>query len=52
MTLAELNWPEALVWSTTIASIGLVVMVLVWSIFRTGQTAIRHERESLHGEGR
>jgi hypothetical protein len=52
MTLAELGWPAALVWSTTIVSVALVVTVLVWSVFRTGQTAIRHDRESLRGEGR
>jgi hypothetical protein len=43
MTLAELSWPEASVWITLIAGVSLVVSVLTWSIFRTGQAAIRSE---------
>ena len=43
MTLATLTWPEASVYVSLIASAGLVVAVLIWSIFRTGQTAIRSD---------
>jgi hypothetical protein len=41
MTLADLSWPEASVYIALITASGLVVAVLIWSIFRTGQTAIR-----------
>jgi hypothetical protein len=44
MTLAALTWPEASVYVAVIAAGGLVVAVLVWSIFRTGQTAIRSDK--------
>jgi Flp pilus assembly protein TadB len=44
MTIAAYTWPDALVWSVAIAALGLVLAVLIWSIFRTGQTAIRSER--------
>jgi predicted PurR-regulated permease PerM len=44
MTLAALTWPEASVYVAVIAAVGLVVAVLVWSIFRTGQTAIRSDK--------
>jgi hypothetical protein len=43
MTVA-LTWPEAFVAGTAIAAAGLVLAVLVWSIFRTGQVAIKNER--------
>ena len=43
MIVAALTWPDALVWSVAIAAVGLVLSVLIWSIFRTGQTAIRSE---------
>ena len=43
MTIATLSWPEAVVGATTVAAIALILSVLVWSIFRTGQTAIRQE---------
>jgi hypothetical protein len=43
MTIAALTWPDAVVHVTWIAALGLVVAVLIWSIFRTGQTAIRSE---------
>jgi hypothetical protein len=43
MTIAALSWPEASVYIALIVTVGLVVSVLVWSIFRTGQTAIRHQ---------
>jgi Flp pilus assembly protein TadB len=44
MTIAALTWPDALVWSVAIAALGLVLAVLIWSIFRTGQAAIRSEK--------
>jgi TRAP-type C4-dicarboxylate transport system permease small subunit len=40
MTIATLNWPEASIYIALIAAVALVVSVLIWSIFRTGQTAI------------
>jgi len=43
MIIAAISWPEAVVEATGIAALALVISVLVWSIFRTGQTAIRHE---------
>jgi hypothetical protein len=43
LSIAALTWPEAAVYMTGIAALGLVLSVLVWSIFRTGQTAIRME---------
>jgi hypothetical protein len=43
--IAALTWPEAAVRMTFIATVGIVVAVLVWSIFRTGQTAIKFEPE-------
>ena len=43
MTVAALTWPQASVYIALIAAGGLVVSVLIWSIFRTGQTAIRSE---------
>jgi hypothetical protein len=43
VTIAALTWPEAAVYMSGIAALGLVLSVLVWSIFRTGQTAIRTE---------
>ena len=47
MTIATLSWPEAVVGATTVAAIALILSVLVWSIFRTGQTAIRQEAGEL-----
>jgi hypothetical protein len=48
MFVASLSWPEALVWSVAIVTVGAVVSVAIWQVFRTGQTAIkregRHER--------
>jgi uncharacterized membrane-anchored protein YhcB (DUF1043 family) len=46
VTVATLSWPAAAVWIALILALGLVVAVLVWSIFRTGQTAIRSENRS------
>jgi TRAP-type C4-dicarboxylate transport system permease small subunit len=43
VTIAALSWPAAAVYVALIISAGLVVAVLVWSLFRTGQTAIRSE---------
>jgi hypothetical protein len=51
MTIAALNWPAAAVYIAVIVTAGLVVAVLVWSIFRTGQTAIRSGND-LHGQAR
>jgi hypothetical protein len=43
MTIATLTWPQASIYIALIAAAGLVVAVLIWSIFRTGQTAISSE---------
>lgn len=43
MTIAALSWPTASVYIALILAAGIVVAVLIWSIFRTGQTAIRSE---------
>jgi hypothetical protein len=43
MSIAALSWPQATVYVALIAAFGLVVSVLIWSIFRTGQTAIRSD---------
>jgi hypothetical protein len=48
MIIADLNWPQASIYIALIVAAGVVLAVLVWSIFRTGQTAIRSE--SRHGE--
>jgi TRAP-type C4-dicarboxylate transport system permease small subunit len=40
MNIAALSWPAASVYVALIAAVGLVVAVLIRSIFRTGQTAI------------
>jgi cytochrome c-type biogenesis protein CcmH/NrfG len=40
VTIAALSWPAASVYIALIVSVALVVAVLSWSIFRTGQTAI------------
>ena len=40
MTVAALSWPAASLYIALIVSVALVVAVLIWSIFRTGQTAI------------
>jgi hypothetical protein len=45
MTIAAITWPEAVVGATLIAALALVLSVLTWSIFRTGQTAIRKDSE-------
>ena len=43
MTVAALTWQATAVWATLIVTTGLVLSVLIWSIFRTGQTAITSE---------
>ncbi len=43
MTIAALTWPAASIYIALIAAFALVVSVLIWSIFRTGQTAIRSD---------
>ena len=43
MSLATLTWPEASVYIAIIAAAGVALSVLIWSVFRTGQTAIRYE---------
>ena len=44
MVIATLDWSQGIVRATAIASAALVLSVLVWSIFRTGHTAISTER--------
>ena len=44
MPTAAFTWPEAAVLVAGIAGLAVVLSVLVWSIFSTGQTAIRSER--------
>ena len=43
MTSATLSWPTASVYIALIVAIALVAAVLIWSIFRTGQTAITND---------
>jgi uncharacterized membrane-anchored protein YhcB (DUF1043 family) len=43
MIVAAITWPTAIVHVAWIAAVGLVLSVLIWSIFRTGQTAIKKE---------
>jgi hypothetical protein len=43
MIFATTTWPDAAVSMTLIAGVAVVVSVLIWSIFRTGQTAIKKE---------
>ena len=45
MTVAALSWPAASLYIALIVSVALVVAVLIWSIFRTGQTAITSSRK-------
>ena len=42
-----LTWPEASVRISLIAGVAVVLSVLIWSIFRTGQTAIKKEAARL-----
>ena len=52
MTIATLTWPAAVVVAVRepgrpaiyrVAAGGLVLGILIWSIFRTGQTAIKED---------
>lgn len=43
MFTAALTWPEAVLASVSVLTLGLVLSVVAWQIFRTGQTAIRKE---------
>lgn len=43
MSVAALTWPVASIYVALIIAAGLVLSVIVWSVFRTGQTAIRSE---------
>jgi hypothetical protein len=52
MTFAALTWPEAAVWIAVIAGATSVIVALIWSIFRTGQTAIRSEARGHRTEQR
>ena len=40
MITAALSWPAASIYIAAIAGLALVLAVLIWSIFRSGQTAI------------
>jgi len=44
MTIATLSWPAASIYIALIVGVALVVAVLIWSIFRTGQAAIHSDR--------
>jgi hypothetical protein len=41
--ITALTWPEAVVAATSIAARGVFLTVVAWSIFRTGQTAIKKD---------
>jgi hypothetical protein len=43
MIIAALSWPEASIYIAVIVGVALVAAVLIWSIFRTGQTAITND---------
>ena len=43
MTIATLTWPAASIYIALIVGVALVAAVLIWSIFRTGQTAITND---------
>jgi hypothetical protein len=43
MLIATLTWPEAFVGASAVIALALVLSVLIWSVFRTGQTAIRKD---------
>jgi hypothetical protein len=49
MTVDALSWPQTVVFTAAIAGVSRVLTVLVWSIFRTGQTAIGSQSRR-HGE--
>ena len=52
LVAAALTWPEAAVRISLIASVALVLSILIWSIFRTGQTAIKKEIRQQHEQQR
>ena len=52
MPIATLSWPEASIYIALIVSVALVVAVLIWSIFRTGQTAIERDSRKREKSGR
>jgi hypothetical protein len=41
--ITALTWPEAVVAATSTAALGVFLTVVAWSIFRTGQTAIKKD---------
>ena len=43
MIAAALTWEEAIVGAVSVAMLGLIIIVVVWQIFRTGQTAMRRQ---------
>ena len=43
MTVAALTWPAAAVYIALIAGVTVVLAISIWSVFRTGQTAIKKE---------
>lgn len=45
MTIATLSWPEASLYIAAITGAAVVLSVLIWSIFMTGQAAIRTDNE-------
>jgi hypothetical protein len=52
MSIAALSWPAAVVYVALIVTVGMVLAVLIWSIFRTGQTAIKNESRQPREEAR
>src|SRR5262249_19701961 len=49
MAMAALSWPAASIYIAVIIAVALAIGFHIWSIFRTGQTAIardNHRRES------
>jgi hypothetical protein len=46
MTIAALSWPGAIVAVALIWAVAFLLAVVVWSIFRTGQTAIQHDERA------
>ena len=51
MSIAALTWPAAVVYVALIVTAGFVFAVTIWSIFRTGQTAIKTERRYAVSQG-
>lgn len=50
--LSDPTWPEAFVAATIVIALAGVLCTLIWSIFRTGQTAIRYERAPMSSGAR